>query len=185
MRMMTLGESCDMVLSLLALGLHPLLRAGPSCGVPQPFASLPSTKLGELWATATRSLRIHSSPSLDRLVLAKWGACGRGSPCAPAASPTLLLPILPCLHRCMSGWQPGLRGRRAAALRLLGCCQRAGACARCRDRDLAWARCREFGGPEQRAGAACNDQKQWRIQMLVEQPPLCSRHPGHPPRAPH
>lgn len=42
-RMATLGESHDPALPLL----HPLLRPGPSCGVPQPLAPLPITKAGQ------------------------------------------------------------------------------------------------------------------------------------------
>lgn len=56
----------------------------------------------EAWARATCPLCIHSGPSLDQPAPAEQGACGRGSPCAPAASPALRLhpcPARTAAHR--------------------------------------------------------------------------------------
>lgn len=99
MRMATSGESCDLALPLLALGLHPLLRFGPGGGCPR----------AEARARATCPLCIHSGPSSGQPAPAEQGACGRGSPCAPAASPAPCLPALPC-PACAAARRAGSRG---------------------------------------------------------------------------
>lgn len=147
-RMVTLVEGCDPALLLLALGLHPLVRSGPGCGYPG----------AEARARATHPRCIHSGSSWDQPIPAQQAPVAGGSPrasCGISHPP----PALPALLRCGAGSR--------------GCV--GGELLHCGSREVAkglvlvptaeiptwpWPQRGDFGGPEQRAGATHEDQRQ-------------------------